>query len=183
MRRIWHAIRIFFLTVFDRHVAREINALLQRRGLPIPSPPEGKTEAPAPRAVERSTPVRSDALTLLATLQREARLVDFLKEPLTGYSDTQIGAAARDVHRDCGQVLDRVFALVPLGTEEEGTELEIPAGFDAHRFRLTGNVVGEPPFRGHVVHHGWEATQCALPAWSGPAEAACVVAPIEVELK
>ena len=104
--------------------------------------------------------MRSEAITLLATLQREARFVDFLKEPLDGYSDAQIGAAARDVHRDCGK---RARAAVrPAGrssTRRKGPQVEVPAGFDAGRFRLTGNVTGEPPFRGRLVHHGWEADQ------------------------
>ncbi len=71
---------------------------------PKPQPkPEPKKPAAAPRG-------RSEALTLLATLQREARFVDFIMESLEGYSDAQIGAVARDVHRDCGKVLERLFA-------------------------------------------------------------------------
>ena len=113
--------------------------------LPSPSPPATKPPAAQP-------PVRSEAMTLLATLQREARFVDFIQEPLAGYSDAQIGAAARDVHRDCGTVLERLFALRPVVPDEEGAEVEVPAGFDAGRYRLTGNVAGEPPFRGRLVH-------------------------------
>ena len=90
----------------------------------------------------------------------------------TGYSDAQIGAAARDVHRDCGAVLARMFALRPAMAEEEGKEVEVPAGFDSGRWRLTGNVTGEPPFHGRLVHPGWEATICELPTWSGSAAAA-----------
>ena len=56
-------------------------------------------------------PARSEAITLLAALQREARFVDFIQESLAGYTDAQIGAAARDVHRDCGTVLKRMFAF------------------------------------------------------------------------
>ena len=88
---------------------------------------------PAPRpqraAGGQGTPA-SEAITLLAALQREARFVDFIQESLAGYSDAQIGAAARDVHRDCGAVLERMFALRPAVAEEEGTEVEVPAGFD-----------------------------------------------------
>ncbi len=128
------------------------------------------------------TAVRSEAVTLLATLQREARLVDFVKEPLAGYSDAQIGAVARDVHRDCGAVLQRLFDLRPVVEEEEGAEIEVPSGFDAARFHLTGNVVGEPPFHGRLAHHGWIATACNLPAWTGSKESASIIAPVEVEL-
>jgi len=126
--------------------------------------------------------VRSEAISLLATLQREARLVDFIKEPLDDYTDAQIGAAVRDIHRDCAAVLERLFGLEPVVDQEEGTEVEVPAGFDSGRFRLTGNVTGQPPFRGRLVHHGWEATRCELPEWSGSPAAACTVAPAEVEL-
>ena len=42
-------------------------------------------------------PKRSEALTLLSALQREARLVDFLMEPLDGYSDQQV-ARSRSRH-------------------------------------------------------------------------------------
>ena len=133
---------------------------------------------PAPKP-----PARSEAITLLAALQREARFVDFIQESLAGYTDAQIGAAARDVHRDCGVVLQRMFALRPAVTDEEGKDVEVPAGFDAGRWRLTGNVTGEPPFHGRLVHPGWEATTCELPTWSGSAAAARIVAPAEVELK
>ena len=115
-------------------------------------------------------------------MQREARFVDFIQEPLTGYSDAQIGAAARDVHRDCGVVIKRLFALKPAVDQEENAEIDIPAGFDPTRWRLTGNVAGEPPFHGRLVHPGWEATVCEVPTWSGSAASAKIVAPAEVEL-
>jgi hypothetical protein len=76
-----------------------------------------------------------------------------------------------------------MFALRPAVAEEEGKEVEVPAGFDAGRWRLTGNVTGQPPFHGRLVHPGWEATVCELPTWSGSAAAARIVAPAEVELK
>jgi hypothetical protein len=148
------------------------------------TPPESQPkQPPTPKPAAPKPPVRSEAITLLAALQREARFVDFIQESLAGYSDAQIGAAARDVHRDCGAVLQRMFALRAAVTEEEGKEVEIPAGFDAGRWRLTGNVTGEPPFHGRLVHPGWEATTCELPTWSGNAAAARIVAPAEVELK
>ncbi len=176
MRRVFLAIRVFFGILFSSEVARKIQRVLD--GEAGPSAPKSKPEQPtAP-----PTPACSEALILLATLQREARFVDFIQEPLGNYSDAQIGAAARDVHRDCGTVLKRLFALQPVLSEEEGAEVEVPVGFDAGRYRLSGNVTGEPPFRGQMVHHGWQATVCELPAWSGTVAAARVVAPVEVEL-
>ncbi len=182
MRRIWIAIKIFFVALFNGEVASKVDELLQRRGLPEPEPRE-PLPRPEPRKPARPEPVRSDAITLLATLQREARFVDFIQEPLAGYTDAQIGAVARDVHRDCGAVLERLFALKPVLEQDEGSGVEVPAGFDANRFRLTGNVTGEPPFQGQLMHHGWTASKCDVPAWTGSKDSAPIVAPVEVELK
>lgn len=182
MRRIWIAIKVFFIALFNGEVARKVDEVLQRRGLPEPEPRE-PLPRPEPRTLTKPEPVRNDAITLLSTLQREARFIDFIQEPLAGYTDAQIGAVARDVHRDCGSVIERMFALKPVLEQEEGSRVEVPAGFDANRFRLTGNVTGEPPFDGQLMHHGWIATKCEVPAWSGSKDSASIVAPVEVELK
>ena len=157
---------------------------LRRRETPAaPAEATQVKPPPAPKPAAPKPPARSEAITLLAALQREARFVDFVQESLAGYSDAQIGAAARDVHRDCGVVLKRMFALRPAVMDEEGKDVEVPAGFDAGRWRLTGNVTGQPPFHGRLVHPGWEATVCELPTWSGSAAASRIVASAEVELK
>jgi hypothetical protein len=177
MGRVFLAFRAFFRTLSNTEVAEAVTRVLDGEAMPekaLPAPPK-PTPAPKP-------PARSDALTLLAAMQREARFVDFIQESLEGYSDAQIGAAARDVHRDCAAVLKRIFALKPAVSEEEGSQVEIPSGFDAGRWHLTGNVAGEPPFRGRLIHPGWEAAICELPTWTGTAAAAKVVAPADVEL-
>jgi len=179
MRRILLAIRVFFLILFNGAIAEQVAKTLGGKEAPAETP-----LAPQPKKPPSAKPVvRSEAITLLAALQREARFVDFVQESLAGYSDAQIGAAARDVHHDCGAMLQRMFALRPAVTEEEGKDVEVHAGFDAGRWRLTGNVTGEPPFHGRLVHPGWEATTCELPTWSGSAAASRIVAPAEVELK
>ena len=189
MRRVILAIRAFFLILFRHEVAAKVAPVLDRQASTgsVSTGSVSTGEKPSGRARQKQPspprPARSEALTLLATLQREARFVDFIMEPLGGYADAQIGAVARDVHRDCGKVLQRLFALQPVLSEEEGVDVEVPAGFDAGRYRLTGNVAGEPPFRGQLMHAGWEATSCELPSWSGAAASARVVTPVEVELK
>jgi hypothetical protein len=150
-------------------------------GAKKPRVAEPEKAVPKP-AKQPPKPVRSEAITLLATLQREARFVDFIKEPLEGFSDAQIGAAARDVHQGCAKVLDRLFAIRAIVDQEDGSPVEVPQGFDAGRYRLTGNVVGDPPFHGRLAHHGWEAAEVQLPTWSGTQLSARVVAPVEVEL-
>jgi hypothetical protein len=179
--RLFLAIRAFWMVLFQGAVAVRVKGVLDQPALPAPEAAK-TTSAPTLRIEKPKPPVRSDALTLLATLQREARLVDLAQESLDAYTDAQVGAAARDVLRDCRKVLERLFALKPALSQEEGAAVEVPAGFDAARFRLTGNVAGEGPFRGRLVHPGWEATRCELPAWSGSEASARIVAPAEVEM-
>ena len=185
--RIWLAIRVFFLVLFSGEAARKVQSALAASAAPAKSPAESDKPTSAPVASKpapaKPKPQRSEALTLLAMLQREARLVDFLQESLAGYEDAQIGAAVRDIHRDAAATLKRLFALSPLSTEGEGASIEVPAGFDPARYQLTGNVSGQAPFRGQLTHHGWQATRCELPEWHGTASAALIVAPTEVEIQ
>jgi hypothetical protein len=179
--RLAIAIRAFFAALFNSATATRVAAALESDQVPQPISSEKKPEAAKPTPPKQ--PVRSDAVSLLATLQRETRFIDLVQESLDQYSDEQVGAAARDVLRDCRGVLDRLFALQPVIDQPEGANIDVPAGFDTGRFRLTGNVTGEPPFQGSLVHHGWQATKAEVPKWSGSDEAAKVVAPAEVELK
>lgn len=183
MGRVTAAFRVFFRTLFDARTAEQVQEVLSGRGLPAPVPaPAAKAPEPvAPPPPKK--PAVSDALLVLAALQREARFVDFLKEDLSAYSDEQIGAAAREIHRDCGKVLDRMFGVKPVLTEEEGALVNVPAGFDASRFRLTGKVSGNGPYQGRLRHHGWEATRCDVPVFTGTEAAAKAVAAAEVEVE
>lgn len=120
-------------------------------------------------------------LRLFTLLQREGRLLDFLMEDVQGYTDAQIGSAVRDIHRTCRKALQDHLVLEPVLKEAEGAEVTVPAGFDPSAVRLTGNVTGQPPFRGALRHHGWRVRELKLaPPPSGQDE--FVVAPAEVEL-
>jgi hypothetical protein len=188
MGRLGLSFKAFFRILSDGAFAEGVQRLADGKALPeSPQPTEAAQAVPPavtpPIALPVApAPARSDALTLLAVLQREARLIDFLKEDVAPYTNEQIGAAVRDVHRDAARVLERLFALKPVMTESEGTPVQVPAGADAARVRLVGNVSGNPPYRGTLRHAGWEATQVQLPAWSGSDAAARVVAPAEVEV-
>ena len=180
--RLGLALRAFFRALRDHTFAEQVDLLLQGQTLALST-----TEVPLADRLRADlvaqVPTRSDALTLLATLQREARLIDFLMEDLSGYDDAQIGAATRDVHRACAAALERMFVLRPLRYQEEGAHVEIVAGYDPVQVTLTGNVTGQLPLRGTLVHHGWQAMQCELPVWSGQEESARVIAPAEIEVE
>jgi len=181
--RLGLALKAFFRALRDRTFAEQLDQLLQGQPLALSTTTEVPLADRLRADLEAQAPTRSDALTLLATLQREARLIDFLMEDLAGYDDAQVGAAARDVHRACAAVLERMFALRPLRYQEEGAHVEILAGYDPTQVTLTGNVTGHLPLRGTLMHHGWQAMQCELPAWSGQEESARVIAPAEVEVQ
>ena len=179
--RIWLAIQLFFKVLFNGETAQRIeSALADSDSSTVSTETVRETEPQQPK--KSVSPTRNDAITLLAVLQREARFVDLVKEQLGQYTDEEIGAAARDVLRDCGGVLDRMFDIQALSNEEEGAAIETPDSLDAGQFKLTGKVSGDPPFRGKLVHHGWHATRCELPVWSGSKETALIVAPIELEV-
>jgi hypothetical protein len=185
MSRFILALQVGWRTLVDAEFGRQVAELVLGRPAPTilttSSPVATKIEPTAHKQPEvPKRPQRSEALTLLATLQREARLVDFLKESIGEYSDAQIGAAARDIHRDSAGVLDRLFKIRPIETREEGTEIQAPA--EADRYRLIGTVRGMPPHRGRLVHHGWEASKCEVPEWTGNSVASHVIAPVEVEI-
>ncbi len=160
------AVRTMFRVLGDSTFAQKVKELLDG----------GVAEPKKPVATRR------EALTLLAAFQREGRLIDFLMENLQGYNDAQIGAAVRDIHRDCSAAMQRMFALEPLTAQAEGSRIEVPAGFDPAMYHLTGRVAGEAPFHGTVRHHGWKAAKCEVPEWTGRDDSLLVAAPIDVEL-
>lgn len=121
------------------------------------------------------------ALQLLGLLQNEARFVDFVEENVIGYSDAEIGAAARVVHEGCRKVLRQHFDLEPVRKEGENTRITVPKGFDASELRLTGNIVGQPPFSGTLVHRGWRVSHVKLPKMAEGHDPR-IIATAEVEL-
>ncbi len=147
---------------------------------PAPAPLPVQKVAPAPLATLDKAPPDS-ALLLLGLFQKEARLVDFLQQDVADYSDQQVGAAARVVHQGLRRVLDDHVTIAPVRTEPEGGRVTLPAGFDPAEVRITGQLVGEPPFRGTLVHGGWRATELHLPKVVSGRDLG-ILAPAEVEL-
>ena len=176
LRRIPLALGALFGVLADADLAARYAAL--RNGAASPSVP-ATAPVPAPPVLVEASP--DAALQLLALLQRDARLIDFVGEDLGSYPDAQIGAAARLVHEGCAKVLREHFSIVPVRDEAEGGRVTLQAGFDAAAVRLTGNVVGQPPFTGSLRHRGWRVTEVRLPKLAEGHDAQ-VVAPAEVEL-
>ena len=135
----------------------------------------------APPVAEAKPKRSAEPLRLLAILQREGRLLDFLLEDVSGADDAQLGAGVREIHKKGQEVIKEHLVLEPVMPQQENETVEVPAGFDRSAIRLTGNVHGEPPFRGALRHHGWRVKDFNLPA-PPQGQDEFVVAPAEVEI-
>lgn len=184
-KRIPIAFGAFFSSLSDPAYAARVQAL-NLSPVPVPAEPmsvPASTVTPAAvTAPAASKEASADAaLQLLALLQREARLIDFTQEDLSGYSDADIGGPARLVQQGCAKVLREHFTLAPVRAEAEGSRITLNEGFDARAIQLTGNVVGQAPFKGMLSHRGWRATETRLPKLADSHDAS-VLAQAEVEL-
>jgi hypothetical protein len=177
------AFRCFFSILFDGDIPDDIAQKLVKPASPVSQAPA--TAVPSVsrlREVERPAAEAFDrAVQMLALLQRDGRLIDFLAENVSGYPDEQLGGAVRTIHETCRQALDQYVKLEPILNSEEDQPVTVPAGFDPAAIKLIGNVVGEPPVRGLLRHKGWRVKEVNLPPLS-QAAGRMVVAPAEVEL-
>jgi len=184
--RLVLAIKVFFAVLFNARTAELVREACARAKAGQPAPkaaaptkPEGKAKA---AATEVKAPDLGPVAAVLSLLQREARFVDFLMEDVDAYGDAQVGAAARSVHRGCRKALQDYVKLQPVRLEKEGDRLTVDPGFDPAAIRLTGNLVGNPPFQGTLRHHGWRIEKANLPAPpQGPDPG--IVQPAEVEIQ
>lgn len=168
-KRLKYAFRALFSILDYGRIPDDIVAAL------VQVPP-----APAPVAVPVVSEGPDRAMQILTLFQRDGRLVDFLMEDITAYADAQVGAAVRDVHAGCAQMLNRYFTLHPILDEEEGSAVTIEHGTDPGRIKVVGNTAGAPPLRGVLRHRGWEAMKIELPPL--PVTGRSVIAPAEVEV-
>jgi hypothetical protein len=135
--------------------------------------------APEPIILKESTP--DAALQLLNLLQTDARFIDFIKEDMSAHSDADIGAAARVMLTGCHKTINQHFDISAVRSEEEGSPVTLNEGFNAAEVRLTGNIVGEAPFKGTLIHKGWKVTKVKLPKLTEGHQAE-VIAAAQVEL-
>ncbi|HLK66687.1 MAG TPA: DUF2760 domain-containing protein [Bryobacteraceae bacterium] len=178
MSRIVLAFRCFFNILFQGELSGEsLTALnLTRREAPA-------TKAPAPKAPAAlpAAKVSDGALQFLGILQRDSRLVDFLMEDITSYSDDQVGAAVRELHDQCRDSVARYVTLTPVIDGVEGTFTKAPSN-DPNVIKFIGNVPAKPPAGGTLRHKGWRAAKVELPSLTAKQDAA-IIAPAEIEIE
>lgn len=124
---------------------------------------------------------QTSALQLLHLLQKHGRLVDFLHEEIDSYSDEEVGAGARIVHAGCQKVLSDYIQLSAIREEKEESKVVIEKDFDTQAVHLVGDIEGEPPYQGVLVHKGWQVSGFNLPKVTDKANL-FIINPAEVEL-
>lgn len=173
------AIRAFSAALFKKDASEKLRQALDGDHSPAtlreskPAAEPEPTPAPADLA-----PARSDAITLLSALQREARLVDLIQEDLTNYSDAQVGAAARPCLQSCASALSRLLGLAAVSDAGEGGLVDIGSDGSPARYQWIGEGGATS---GKLVHQGWQATRVELPTWTGAEADANVIAPAQLQ--
>ena len=162
---------LLFSGVLPESVALEFGYM---KAKPVAAPP------PEPPKIK----LTDGALQILQTLQRDSRLIDFLMEDISGYSDDQVGAAVRSVHADSKASLARHVTLAPVIDGVEGTNQKLDASKapDPNRVKLVGNVPASGKVPGGTLRHrGWQATSVNLPVIGK--QDVSIVAPAEIEIE
>jgi hypothetical protein len=181
--RVGFAFRSFFSILFYAEIPHDIAEKLIKPGstaAPAPVAPSSapsrlqETQPPSPETFDR-------AVQMLALLQRDGRLIDFLAENISGYPDAQLGAAVRQIQETCRQVLAQYVSLEPILNSEEDQPVTVQAGFETAAIKFIGNVAGTPPVRGVLRHKGWRVKEIKLPPLA-QGGGRMVIAPAEVEV-
>jgi hypothetical protein len=175
LSRISSAFRSFFAILFGKGLPEDV-----AREFGFVKPSEVKSAAPRAPAPE----VRSSdgALQILGILQRDSRLIDFLMEDISGYSDDQVGAAVRSLHEQSRTTLMRYIMLKPVVDGVENTPTRIESR-DPNSIKLLGNVPADGnASQGLLRHKGWRVEKVDLPKLS-PGQNVNVLAPAEIEIE
>jgi Domain of unknown function (DUF2760) len=176
LSRIVLAFRSFFAILFtgklSADIAQELGFAPQRKAQPAAKPTHA-ARVPQPS---------DGALQILGILQRDSRLIDFLMEDISAYSDDQVGAAVRDLHLQCRDSLGRYLQLGPVIDGVEGSPTKLDTN-DPATVKLLGNVPASgKASTGLLRHKGWKAEKIDLPALP-PGSNASIIAPAEVEIE
>ena len=134
------------------------------------------------REVIKRIPDLHGPAQLLALLQQDGRLIDFLYENIDQYDDERVGAAAREIHARCRKSLLKHVSLEPVRPEREGELVTLGSEFDASEIRVTGGANAKNAMFGTLKHRGWKAARIDLPERPNGANPA-IVMPAEVEVE
>jgi hypothetical protein len=182
VNRILLAFRCFFDIQFRGRLSDDaVAALGLSQAAETPTPTAAISAPASPQAPPPAARTSDGALQMLAILQRDARLLDFLMEEISGYTDDQVGAAVRELHDQCRESVSRYVALEPVIDGVEGTYTHAPSS-DPGAVKFVGNVPAQPPSGGILRHRGWRAATVDLPVPGGQQDVS-ILAPAEIEVE
>jgi hypothetical protein len=177
LSRISAAFKSFFSLLFSGELPSDVAASFGFVRASAAKP------VPVPVASKPATPVagpNDGAVQILSILQRDARMVDFLMEDISAYSDDQVGAAVRDIQSQAREALQRYMKLAPVVDGVEGVYVKTD-GVAKGAFKLIGNVPASGKAPGGLLRHkGWKADKVDLPT-APPSSGLLAPAEIEVE--
>ncbi len=184
LNRAWWGLAVAQRAGVDPSLQAKIDGVLANPQAPVlvsppPSPPvvvekRGPIVAPAPKPT-------GEPLQLLAILQAETRLIDFLLEDLSAASDAQVGLGVREVHKKAQAVLKKHLVIEPILPGEYEDSVTVPKGYNPSSISVIGNVTGEPPFTGKLSHNGLRVKEIKLPT-RPEGQDPMVLQPAEVEM-
>ncbi len=187
--RLKLAFGCFFRVFYDVEFASRLRRL--GSGPHLREADDGSTPAPekgvsvasvsVPSPIDSAVFELTGGLTVLGLLQREGRLVDFLEQDLTAFSDADVGAAARLMHEGCRKTLHEHGTISPIRSEPEDSAITLVEGYEPGLVKLTGKVGSKAPYHGTLRHAGWRISNFRLPT-ARTGHDATVLAPAEVEL-
>ncbi len=182
--RLILAIRAFFTILFTGKLPADIAEAYGYVPKKFQSQPGASKPivATPPKPAPPQLKPADGALQMLFLLQRDSRLIDFLMEDISPYSDDQVGAAVRSLHDQCRETLDRYVTLTPVIDGVEGTFTKLDTN-DPAKVKLLGNVpaTGKAP-GGLLRHKGWRADRVELPQLVA-SQSSTIIAPAEVEVE
>ena len=187
MSNLTLAFKSFFSLLFSGKLPEDVQiALNLTRRVVMPAGAAPAPAAPKPAAEPAAKP-GDGAVQILAILQREARLIDFLEEDIAPYTDEQVGAAVRDIHKNSRAALERHLTLKPVVDGVEGTNTNLAsAGLDAKdtvRLRIVGKVPADGKVEAGILRHrGWRVEKIDLPT-TPMGKKAAILAPAEIEVE
>lgn len=178
LQRAWWGLTVAGRCNQTPGLEEKVNAVLGGAA-PPPSPPPPVAAVPPPPAAPAKP--SGEPLRLLALLQSEARLLDFLMEDFGGASDAQVGAGVKEIHKKAAAALKKYLVVEPVLAGADGERVTVQRGFDPSAVRVVGNVTGEPPYTGELQHPGWRVKEIKLPT-TAEGQDPFVVQPAEVQV-
>ncbi|MBF0317227.1 MAG: DUF2760 domain-containing protein [Nitrospirae bacterium] len=158
--------------------ARRVKSPVAAEARVIEKPPDPEViDAMVAEKVART--ITAKVAQVLAIFQKKGRLIDFLQEDISAFDDNQVGHAIRSIHKECKEAMTEYLSLEPIRKESEGSEITVEIGFDPSAIRITGNVSGDPPFKGILRHNGWRLAGTRLPEQN---QNLVVIEPAEIEI-